>query len=82
MSKSFALYELQQICLPAAVGTIAIIYSTILGIFKVSSIRYADKDFAHPYTPWEKAHQDKDGAHYRGFKACQNSTRVQAEPPC
>ena len=51
-----ALNELQIALLPAAIGTCAIIYSTISGIFVVSKIRYADKDFKHPFKPWLDSH--------------------------
>ena len=38
----------------------------------MGKIRYAKKDFQHPYKPWSDDHNDKEGKHYRGFKACQN----------
>ena len=64
---------LQQLLFPAAIGTIAIVGSCVAGIFEVSAIRYSDKSFEHPYKPWSDDHNDKEGRHYRGFKACMNT---------
>mmetsp|Transcript_525 Transcript_525/g.1131 ORF Transcript_525/g.1131 Transcript_525/m.1131 type:complete len:200 (+) Transcript_525:64-663(+) len=66
------LAELQMLFLPCAVGTFAIIASCVSGIYAVGAVRYADKEFEHPYKPWLDSHNDKEGRHYRGFKASQN----------
>jgi len=46
------LHALQQLVLPSAVGTVAIVWSCISGVQTVGTIRYADKEFEHPYKPW------------------------------
>ena len=40
--------ELQQALLPAAVGTVCIVYSSIMGMMAMGKVRYADDKFAHP----------------------------------
>ena len=67
-----SLSEIQRALLPAAVGTSAIIGSSIQGMMINGKVRYSNKTFSHPYKPWIEDHNDKEGKHYRGFKACQN----------
>ena len=71
---STAIRDLQYALLPAAIGSIAAIYSNISCMGIMGKIRYADKDVqVHPYKPWaDKA--EKAEPHFRGFKACQNCT--------
>jgi hypothetical protein len=46
--------------------------SSIMGMMTMGKVRYATEKFAHPYKPWVDDHNDKEGQHYRGFKACSN----------
>ena len=41
-------------------------------MMEMGKVRYAEEKFSHPYKPWAEDHNDKSGAHYRGYKACQN----------
>ena len=68
-----ALRELATAMLPAALGSIAVVYSNIINIGLMSKIRYADKQPVHPYKPWDDK-GDKADQHFRAFKACQNGT--------
>ena len=58
--------------LPAAIGTVAIVVTTIEGIFVLNKTRYKlhgkGSKFLHPYAPWNEEHQDKDGTTYRAYK--------------
>jgi predicted outer membrane lipoprotein len=67
-----ALRDLQKALLPAAVGSIAMVYSNIVNMGVMGKIRYADKSKeVHPYKPWD----DKSASaerHFRAFKGCQN----------
>ena len=58
---------------PRSSVVVAYCLSNIMGMTILGKVRY-DKDlqFQHPYKPWSDDHNDKEGAHYRGFKACQN----------
>ena len=67
-----AIRELQSLLMPAAVGTVAIVYSNIANMMTMGKIRYADKQATvHPYKPWADK-GDKAEPHFRAFKACQN----------
>ena len=68
-----ALRELQMAFMPAAIGTVAVIYSNIVNMGIMGKIRYADKQPVHPYKPWADQ-GDKAEPHFRAFKACQNGT--------
>jgi hypothetical protein len=60
---------LQLVCLPAALGTFAIVYSSITGMMAMSKIRYAKEEkFEHPYQPWK----EDDPRGFRAFKAFGN----------
>ena len=58
---------------PQSSAVVAYCFSNIMGMTILGKVRY-DKNlqFQHPYKPWSDDHNDKEGAHYRGFKACQN----------
>jgi hypothetical protein len=67
-----ALRELQMACMPAAIGTIAAIYSNIKVMGILGKIRYADKDVeVHPYKPWADKSEMAE-AHFRAYKASVN----------
>ena len=67
-----ALRELQVAFLPAAIGTVGVIYSNILGWGVMGKVRYVEAGKqVHPYKPWEDKSDTAD-AHFRAFKACQN----------
>jgi len=58
--------------LPAAVGSLAIVYSNIANIFAMGKIRYAIKDKeVHPYKPWADDSPNAE-AHFRAYKAFEN----------
>ena len=68
-----AMRELQLACLPAAIGTIGVVYSNITNMRLMSKVRYAGpagRD-VHPYKPWADDAVDAE-PHFRAFKACQN----------
>lgn len=71
---SAALRELQIAALPAAIGSFAIVYSNIVNMKSMGTIRYADKSKeVHPYKPWTDDSASAE-PHFRAFKACQNGT--------
>ena len=75
-ASSGLLHELQLLLLPAAVSTVAVVLSCVQGMLQVNTVRYNKetmKEFAHPYKPWLDDHNDKEGRHYRGYKASQNT---------
>mmetsp|Transcript_25341 Transcript_25341/g.40877 ORF Transcript_25341/g.40877 Transcript_25341/m.40877 type:complete len:161 (-) Transcript_25341:125-607(-) len=67
---SEAYFEFLAVLIPAALGSIAMIYSTIHSIFIMNKPRYALKDFKHPYKPWTD--EQSDNKTYRGFRANMN----------
>jgi hypothetical protein len=72
------LTALQQLLLPAAASTTFVVLSCVYGMLDVNKVRYnketgAGAKFEHPYKPWLDDHNDKEGRHYRGYKACQNT---------
>jgi len=67
-----ALRDLQKALLPAAVGSLAIVYSNIANMFAMGKIRYAIKDKeVHPYKPWADDSPNAE-AHFRAYKAFEN----------
>ena len=71
---SAALRELQLAVLPAAIGTIGVVYSNIVAMGIMGKVRYAEKSKeVHPYKPWADK-SDSAEPHFRAFKACQNCT--------
>mmetsp|Transcript_15972 Transcript_15972/g.45205 ORF Transcript_15972/g.45205 Transcript_15972/m.45205 type:complete len:169 (-) Transcript_15972:25-531(-) len=70
MSSDRIVQELQRIALPASIGTVSIVFSTIQGIMVVNDTRYKLKGFSHPYKPWEEEQSDEKT--FRAFKANQN----------
>ena len=64
--------DLQLSLMPAALGTVAIVYSNVLCMYTLNKIRYAERSGpVHPYRPWADTAKNAD-AHYRAYKACQN----------
>lgn len=68
-----ALLELQCALLPAAIGTVQIVWSNFENMFSMNKVRYDTDKTAeiHPYKPWADEREDAE-AHLRAFKACQN----------
>ncbi len=64
--------DLQLSLMPAALGTVAVVYSNVLCMYTLNKIRYAERSGpVHPYRPWADTAKNAD-AHYRAYKACQN----------
>ena len=67
-----AIRELQKAVLPAAIGSVAMLYSNVANMFAMGKIRYATKDKeVHPYKPWEDSAPNAE-AHFRAYKAFEN----------
>jgi len=67
-----ALRDLQKAVLPAAVGTLAILYSNVTNMMGMGKVRYATKDKeVHPYKPWADDAPNAE-AHFRAYKAFEN----------
>eukprot|EP00729_Bicosta_minor_P000725 gene725-24697_t len=68
-----AVQQLQELMMPAALSTVAVVYSNIHVMGYMNKIRYAEEGKeVHPYKPWADA-DTKAEQHYRAYKACQNS---------
>jgi len=69
-----AMREMQLAFLPAALGTIPVVYANIQAMGIMGKVRYADRSKeVHPYRPWADEREDAE-PHFRAFKACQNVT--------
>ena len=67
-----AIRELQMAALPAAVGTVAILYSNVANMFAMGKFRYANKGVeVHPYKPWSDTTPNAE-EHFRAYKAFEN----------
>lgn len=67
-----AIRELQMAALPAAVGTVAILYSNLANMFAMGKFRYANKGVeVHPYKPWSDTTPNAE-EHFRAYKAFEN----------
>ena len=56
--------------MPAAWGTVFMVYSAVHCLFIMNKPRYAMKNFSHPYKPWTEEQSDEKA--YRGVKAHEN----------